>query len=100
VKVAAVVIAGYAVALPVVVWCLRDLRSFHRPLWTGYGNRRSWVVALLVAYALAGWPALFVALGWRTGQLRRELDGARERFRDERSDHSGPGPSRSGAGYA
>jgi len=87
VKVAAVVIAGYVIALPVVLWCLRDLRSFHRPLWAGYGNRRSWVAALLLTYAVAGWPALLVAVGWRTGQLRRELDSARERVHDEHAGH-------------
>ena len=80
----AVAIAGYLVAVPVLVWHRRDLMSFHRPLWAGYGSRSARLKGALVCYAAFGWPELLMALGWRSSQTRTELVNQRERMRDER----------------
>jgi hypothetical protein len=87
-----VVLAGYVIAYPVLVWMLHDLRRFHPHLWTGYGNPHPWRVVLVAGYAVAGWPALVVAWAWRSSQTRRELLSARQRaFDDGRSHHVGNG---------
>ena len=75
-------VAGHLFGLPVLAWCLRDLGSFHRPLWPGYGNRQSWRKGAIVAYALGGWPIILFAFGWRTGRTRAGLVEERERLRE------------------
>ena len=72
--------AGYLIALPVLGWGLDDLKRFHRHEWFGYGHAAPWHAALLVSYAVAGWPVLLVAFVWRTSLTRRAL-------MEQRSDH-------------
>jgi hypothetical protein len=79
------VVVGYIVALPAVRWARHDITSFHRPLWSGYGNRearRRWV---LIAYLFGGWPGLLVAFSWRRSALRTSLIEQREDARTERA---------------
>jgi hypothetical protein len=77
------VILGYLVALPVLLTTLSDARTISRRVWAACGQRRStWEHQLFLAYAFAGWPALVMALSWRTGRLRHELRRERAVERD------------------
>jgi hypothetical protein len=76
------VIVGYVVGLPLVLWCLADLKSFHRPEWVGYGNRRAWQIGVVSMYLLGGWPGIFTVIGWRASKARAGLAEQRERFAD------------------
>jgi hypothetical protein len=75
---------GYVVAGPVLLWHRRDLMSFRRPLWAGYGSRRARLRGATVCYVAFGWPEVFMAWGWRSSQTRNELVNERQRLRDER----------------
>ncbi len=80
----AVVVVGYLVALPVLSWHRRDLMSFHRPLWAGYGSRQARLRGAMVCYLALGWPELLMALGWRSSQTRRALIIERDHMREAR----------------
>ena len=82
-------VIGYLVAVPVLLWHRRDLRSFHRPVWAGYGSRRARLRGAVVCYAAFGWPELFMALGWRVGITRGALIVERDTMREARGDHVG-----------
>lgn len=73
---------GYAAALPIYLWHRRDLRTFRRPLWAGYGSRSARLRGATVCYVAAGWPEILMALGWRTSQTRQALLVERENFRE------------------
>ncbi len=75
-------VAGYLVALPIFAWAMGDLRRFHRHEWSGYGRPTPWRTALIVSYALAGWPVIVVALTWRMSFTRRAM-------KEQRSDRHG-----------
>jgi hypothetical protein len=87
---AIVALAGWVVALPVYLWHRRDLQSFRRPLWAGYGRRQARLNGALVCYLALGWPELLMALGWRTGRTRAEMIGERDRMREAMRDHRAP----------
>jgi hypothetical protein len=78
------VVAGYVVALPVLLWHRHDLLSFRRMLWVGYGSRRDRLAGALLCYLAGGWPELVMALEWRASERRRALVAEREYFREER----------------
>jgi hypothetical protein len=80
----AVVVIGWVVALPVFAWHRRDIMSFQRPLWAGYGHRGTQLKRAAIAYAFFGWPELFVALAWRRSHTRESMTVERENLRDER----------------
>jgi hypothetical protein len=82
-------VVGYLVAVPVLIWHRRDLMSFRRPLWAGYGSRRARMRGALVCYLALGWPELFMALGWRVGMTRGALVAERDSMRDARATHFG-----------
>jgi hypothetical protein len=77
---------GYLVAGPVLLWHRRDLMSFRRPLWAGYGSRRARLRGATVCYVAFGWPELLMALGWRSSRTRAELINHRQLMRDDRDE--------------
>jgi hypothetical protein len=82
--VGAIAIFGWVVALPVLAWQRRDIMSFQRPLWAGYGHRSTQLKRAAISYAAFGWPELVTAFAWRRSQTRAALVAQRENFRDER----------------
>ncbi len=83
VGVAAFVVLGYLVCLVPARRCHRDIGSFRRSLWIGYGNRDHWRTGIVLAYLACGWPSLFVMLRWRTGTTRVALVELRTDMRAE-----------------
>ena len=75
------VAVGYVAGLPVLVWIHRDLKSFRRILWAGYGVRERWIRGATMAYLLGGWLVFILAMNWRGGTLRGELVNERDDFR-------------------
>ncbi len=83
---------GYIVAFPALRWHQRDLSSFRRPLWAGYGSRTARVRGAWVSYLAFGWPELFMAWGWRASQTRAGLVSEREQMREARDRELGRPP--------
>lgn len=83
----ALVLLGYAVALPVLRWHRRDLHSFRRSLWAGYGSRQARLRGAVVCYLAFGWPEVLMALGWRSSQTRGALVIERDEMREARAQH-------------
>ena len=82
-------LVGYLVAIPVLVWHRRDLMSFRRPLWAGYGSRRARMRGAVVCFVALGWPELLMALGWRVSVTRGALVVERDSMREARASHIG-----------
>lgn len=80
---AALVFAGYVVCLVPARRCHRDIGSFRRSLWVGYGNRDHWRTGIVLAYIAFGWPSLVVMLQWHTGTTRSALVELRTDMRHE-----------------
>jgi hypothetical protein len=77
------VVLGYVVGLPFLIWLIRDGRTISRRVWAACGRRRSqWEHQMILGYAVAGWPAVALALVWRRGGLRIELRRERAVERD------------------
>lgn len=89
----AIIVVGYAVALPALLWMLRDLARIPRGLWRYAASRppQAWRAAVIAGYVCGGWPALVVAVSWRRGRERATLldDWADMHERNQRS-----GPTR------
>jgi hypothetical protein len=87
------ILVGYAVALPALLWMLHDLARIPRGLWRYAASRppQAWRAALIAGYACSGWPSLVVALSWWRSRERGALleDWADMHARNERS--RGPG---------
>ena len=83
VGVAAFAFFGYLVCLVPARRCHRDIGSFRRSLWVGYGNRDHWRAGIVLAYLVFGWPSLVVMLQWRTGTTRAALVELRTDMRHE-----------------
>ena len=67
-------VVGYVVGLPALVWAWRDLARFPPPVWYWSGHRREyWRAGLVAAYVAGGWPAIAVALAWWRSRIRSEL---------------------------
>ncbi len=79
-----VALAGYPLALPFVAWCNRDLASFRRAVWAGYGRRDRWRRALRIGFVLLGWGAIAVTGAWRFGRTRAQLINVRANMRHAR----------------
>ncbi len=79
----AFVFAGYVVCLVPARRCHRDIGSFRRSLWVGYGNRDHWRTGIVLAYIAFGWPSLVVMFQWRTGTTRAALVELRTDMRNE-----------------
>ena len=85
--VGALVLLGYVVAFPVLWWHRRDLHSFRRPLWAGYGSRQAWLRGAVLCYLAVGWPELLMALSWRSSRMRSALVIERDEMREARAQH-------------
>jgi hypothetical protein len=82
--VAAFVLTGYVVCVIPARSCHRDIGSFRRTLWVGYGNRDSWRKGIVIAFLAGGWPSLVFAVVWRTGQTRKALVELRTQMRERK----------------
>lgn len=78
---AAFILVGYVVCLIPARRCHRDIGSFRRTLWVGFGNRDTWRSGIVTAYLAFGWPSLVFALVWRTGHTRLALEELRTQMR-------------------
>lgn len=68
------VILGYLVGLPFLLWGIQDARTISRRVWAAVGRRRSrWEHTMIAGYLCAGWPAIPLMWSWRHGRLRHEL---------------------------
>ena len=68
------VVLGYVVGLPFIVWLIRNGRTISRRVWAACGRRRSkWEQQMFLGYAITGWPAIALVVVWRRGRLRHEL---------------------------
>ena len=76
------VLAGYVRAFVPARLCHRDIGSFRRSLWVGYGDRDAWLRGIRTSYVLFGWPSLAVSLAWRRGRTRRALVEHRDELRE------------------
>ena len=57
------VILGYIVGLPFLLWGIKDARTISRRVWAAVGRRRSrWEHKMILGYLCAGWPAIPLAL--------------------------------------
>jgi hypothetical protein len=72
------VVLGYIVGLPFLLWSIQDGRTISRRVWAACGRRRSrWEQQMVLGYAIGGWPAVALALSWRRGRLRHDLHSER-----------------------
>ena len=81
------VLVGYLLAVPVLLWHRRDLRSYRRLLWAGYGSQRARLRGAVICFLALGWPELLMALGWRVSQTRGALVVERDSMREARNLH-------------
>lgn len=67
--------AGYVVALPVLVWGLRDLSNIPGGVWRHAAQRprEQWRFGMISSYLLAGWPSIYSVIAWRRSEERRDL---------------------------
>jgi hypothetical protein len=70
-----VLVAGFVVALPALVWGLRDVKKIPGGVWRHAAERprRQWRVGMISCYLLAGWPAIVAVVAWRRSRERADL---------------------------
>jgi hypothetical protein len=70
-----VLLAGYVVALPGLLWGLADLRRIPGGVWRHAAQRPyvQWRTGIIGAYLICGWPVYVATLVWRRGRERAEL---------------------------
>lgn len=70
-----VLLVGYVVALPVLMWGVRDLARIPGGVWRHAAQRprEQWRFGMISAYLLAGWPSIVAVIAWRRSQERRDL---------------------------
>jgi hypothetical protein len=70
-----VLLAGYVVALPGLLWGLADLRRIPGGVWRHAAQRPyvQWRTGMIGAYLICGWPVYIAVLLWRRGHERAEL---------------------------
>ncbi len=77
------VVLGYVVGLPVLLWGIQDARLVSRRVWAAVGRRRSrWEHQLILAWLLLGWPVIPIVMTWKRGRLRIELHAEKAVERD------------------
>jgi hypothetical protein len=74
-----VVLVGWALGLPFAVWAWRDIRRIDPTRWAGVSVAEAWLAGLVAGYVLGGWPAIVVAIAWRTSMTRDSLVAFRAR---------------------
>ena len=73
-SIAQIVVAGLVLGMPALWWGLHDLAHFPGPFWFWTGHpREAWRAAMIISYALGGWPVLIVVGAWRLSPHRGEL---------------------------
>lgn len=75
VELAGVLLAGYVVALPGLLWVLGDLRRIPGGVWRHSAQRPypQWRTGMIGSYLLCGWPVYVSALLWWRGKERVDL---------------------------
>jgi hypothetical protein len=70
-----VLLAGYVVALPGLLFGLADLRRIPGGVWRHAAQRPypQWRTGMIGAYLLCGWPVYVAVLLWGRGRGRAEL---------------------------
>jgi hypothetical protein len=73
--IACALVAGYVVALPALLYGLRDLKHIPGGIWRHAAQRpqAQWRRGILFAYVLCGWPAIVAVLVWRRSRERSDL---------------------------
>ncbi len=82
--IAGVVLSGYVISVVPARLCHRDIGSFRKSLWVGYGDRDSWRTGIVLAYLAGGWPSLVVAAVWLTSKTRKALTDLRAEMHERR----------------
>jgi hypothetical protein len=70
-----VLLAGYVLALPGLLWGLADLRRIPGGVWRHAAQRPypQWRMSMIGAYLICGWPVYVAALLWWRGRERADL---------------------------
>ncbi|MGZ4688469.1 MAG: hypothetical protein ACXVKA_16300 [Acidimicrobiia bacterium] len=70
-----VLLAGYVMALPALLWGLGDVANIPGGVWRHAAQRprHQWRIGMLVAYGLGGWPVIVAALVWWRSRERADL---------------------------
>jgi hypothetical protein len=77
------VVLGYVVGLPFLLWGIQDARLISRRVWAAVGRRRSrWEHQLILAWLLLGGPVIPMVMTWKRGRLRIELHAEKAVERD------------------
>ncbi len=73
--IAIVIVAGFVVALPVLLWGLGDVAKIPGGVWRHAAERprHQWRIGMVSAYVLGGWPAIVAVLIWRRSRERSDL---------------------------
>ena len=65
------VMTGFVVAIPAVVWGIRDVCRIPHWVWrTEKSKEERWLTAMLVGSLFGGWPGVIVALAWKNSHRR------------------------------
>jgi hypothetical protein len=65
------VMLGYVLAVPSVIWGCRDVRRIPHWVWrTERSREERWLTAMLVGALLGGWPGILVVVAWRGSHQR------------------------------
>ena len=68
-------VAGYIVALPALLWGLRDIANIPGGVWRHAAQRprHQWRVGIIATYALGGWPTIVAVYVWWRSRERADL---------------------------
>ncbi len=71
-----VLVSGYVLGLPGLLWGLGDLRRIPGGVWRHAAQRpyRSWRTGMIGSYAICGWPVYVSVLRWWRSRERADLD--------------------------
>jgi hypothetical protein len=71
----ALLLAGYVLALPGLLWGLADLRRIPGGVWRHAAQRPypQWRTGMIGTYLICGWPVYVAVLLWWRGRERADL---------------------------